>query len=150
MQVGLYGMTMVTKGVTFYLWSPWRCTALEHRLFEAIRQVPGVELVQEPDEASIDVKSDKAWKAAMLAVERVLKGWQEEARDVGTDRRAWYWMIEADTDSNGYDHHGEASNIWGFIRLLIEGATDTDDDDGKSEWIDLNGFGFKVWRNAEG
>jgi hypothetical protein len=36
MRVDLFGLTMDAPGVTFYLWSPWRCSALEHKLFYAL------------------------------------------------------------------------------------------------------------------
>jgi hypothetical protein len=151
MKIDLYGISLVARGVTFNLWSPWRCMAIEHRLFEAIRQVPGLELVTEPDEASIDVKTEKQMAAVQLAIERVLKGWQEEASDAGTgaERRNWFWLLEADTDCNGMDHNGEASHLWAFLRLVIESG-DAAMDGGKSEMIDLNGFGFKLWRAKEG
>src|SRR5436190_1080146 len=37
MRVDFYGLTFETPCVTFYLWSPWRSSALEHKLFEAVR-----------------------------------------------------------------------------------------------------------------
>jgi hypothetical protein len=140
-------MTFITKGITFYLWSPWRCMAIEHRLFEAIRLLPGTEFTQTPDELSIEIKTDKVWKLAREAVERTLKGWQEEATDSGTDRRSWYWLIESDTDANGYDHNGEAAHIWCFVRLMIESGSDINGEGGKVDMIDLEGFGFRVLRN---
>ena len=35
MRIEFFGLTFDTPCVTFYLWSPWRAAALEHRLFEA-------------------------------------------------------------------------------------------------------------------
>ena len=42
------------------------------------------------------VTDAKAFRATLQMAERVLKGWQEEATDAGTDRRSWRWMVEAD------------------------------------------------------
>ncbi len=33
MRIDFYGLVFETPRVTFYLWSPWRAAALEHRLF---------------------------------------------------------------------------------------------------------------------
>ena len=44
--------------------------------------------------------------AALNAVSRVLKGWQEDADPAG-EKRSWRWLLEADTDADGYDHGGE-------------------------------------------
>ena len=104
MRIDLYGMTFDGPAVTYYLWSPWRCTALEHRLFEAVKALPNVEFEQAPDELRLHVTDSKAFKSSLQLSERVLKGWQEEASDSGTDRRSWRWMAEADTDAHGYDH----------------------------------------------
>ena len=40
MRVDLYGLHFETPYVTFYLWSPWRAAALEHRLFESLTGLP--------------------------------------------------------------------------------------------------------------
>ena len=64
MQVDLYGLTMQTPGVTFYLWSPWRCSAVEHRLFDAVRTLPGAEFEQAPDELQIHIEDARAWTQA--------------------------------------------------------------------------------------
>ena len=52
----------------------------------------------------------------MQAVSRVMKGWQEDA-EMGTDRRSWRWLLEGDTNADGYDAHGEPFCAWGFLRL---------------------------------
>ena len=49
MRLHLYGLAFVTSRVTFYLWSPWRCALLEHKLFESIRQLPGVKILNSDD-----------------------------------------------------------------------------------------------------
>ena len=41
MRIDFYGLAFETPRVTFYLWSPWRAAAMEHRLFDAIRALPG-------------------------------------------------------------------------------------------------------------
>ena len=79
--------------------------------------------------------------------ERVLKGWQEEASDAGTDRRSWRWMVEADSDAHGYDHAGEKACIWAFLRLSLDRGNPSEPERGED--IDLNGFGFRVWRADE-
>src|SRR6516164_5498769 len=105
MRINFYGLGFEAPGVTFYLWSPWRAAALEHRLFEAILSLPRVEADQAPDERRIHVSDPKTLRAALQAVARVLKGWQEEA-DPGGERRTWRWLIEGDSDADGYDHTG--------------------------------------------
>src|SRR3712207_9529658 len=87
MRVELFGLTMEAPGVTFYLWSPWRCSALEHRLFDAVKGVPNAQLETGPDELRLHVTDPKAWKASVQHLSRVLKGWQEEAADSGAERR---------------------------------------------------------------
>jgi hypothetical protein len=147
MRIELYGMTFDGPGVTYYLWSPWRCSALEHRLFEGVKALPGVELEQAPDELRLHLTDAKVFKASVQLVERVLKGWQEEASDSGTDRRSWRWMVEADSDSHGYDHTGEKACLWAFLRLSLDRGSATEGERGED--IDLNGFGFRVWRADE-
>ena len=92
MRVDFYGLAFETPRVTFYLWSPWRATALEHRLFESVSKVPRVEAEAGPDERRLHVTDPKALRAAVQVVARVLKGWQEEA-DAASERRsgAGYW-----------------------------------------------------------
>jgi hypothetical protein len=147
MRIDLYGMTFEGPGVTFYLWSPWRCSALEHRLFDSIKALPNVEFEKVPDELRLHLTDPKAFRAALQMAERVLKGWQEEASDSGTDRRAWRWMVEADSDSHGYDHAGEKASVWAFLRLSLDRGSATEGERGED--IDLNGFGFRVWRADE-
>src|SRR5947199_267169 len=97
MRVDFYGLVFETPKVTVYLWSPWRASALEHRLFEAVHGLPGLRTVQEADEMHVEITDAKTWRSALQGVCRVIKGWQEEA-DPGTERRAWRWLLEADTD----------------------------------------------------
>jgi hypothetical protein len=143
MRVDLYGLLFETTGVTFHLWSPWRASAVEHRLFDAIRQLPHVQFEPAPDELRANTKDAKALKQALLAVERILKGWQEEASDAGGDRRTWRWLVEADTDAHGYDHNGERTSIWAFLRLTLERNAPGETDKGFED-IDLNGFGLRI------
>ncbi|MFY7953080.1 MAG: hypothetical protein ACOVT5_11285 [Armatimonadaceae bacterium] len=147
MLVDLYGLTMDAAGVTFHLWSPWRCSALEHRLFEAVKGVPGAEFETQPDELRVYVEDAKPWKAAVQGMERVLKGWQEEASEAGTDRRSWRWMIESDVDADGYDLHGERACFWVYLRLALDRGGPGDGE--KGEDIDLNGIGISVWAEEE-
>ena len=118
MRIEFYGLTFETPRVTFHLWSPWRATALEHRLFDAVRNLPGVESETWPDEWRIRVTHQRTWRAAMQTAARVLKGWQEDA-DPASERRSWRWLLEADTDANGYDHTGAPVCLWGFLRVAL-------------------------------
>jgi hypothetical protein len=141
MRFDFYGLAFETPRVTFYLWSPWRSTALEHRLFEAIRQLPRVHPEEGPDELRIHLEDAKACRAALQVVARVLKGWQEEG-DPATERRSWRWLMEADTDADGYDHNREPASLWGFLRLSLDRGGPGEPD--KGEDIDLEGFGLQV------
>lgn len=147
MLVDLYGLRMEAGGVTFYLWSPWRCSSLEHRLFEAVKGVSGAEFETQPDELRVHIDDAKGWKAAAQHIERVLKGWQEEATDSGGERRSWRWLIETDVDANGYDLHGERACFWAYVRLSLDRGGPADQE--KGEDIDLNGFGLSVWTTEE-
>ncbi len=147
MRIDLYGITFDGPAVTYYLWSPWRCTALEHRLFDSIKTLPGVEFEKAPDELRLHITDAKAYKNSLQMAERVLKGWQEEGTDTGTDRRSWRWMVEADCDAHGYDHAGEKACVWAFLRLSLDRGNPSEPERGED--IDLNGFGFRVWRADE-
>jgi hypothetical protein len=140
MRFDFYGLAFETARVTFHLWSPWRATALEHRLFEALRGLPRAEVEEFADELRLHVGDPKTCRSALQAVARVLKGWQEEA-DPGSERRSWRWLLEGDTDDAGYDHNGEPTSLWGFLRLSLErgGPSEADKED-----IDLDGFGLQV------
>jgi hypothetical protein len=147
MRVDLYGLTFETPQVTFHLWSPWRASELEHRLFNAVRTLPRTEAEDLAEERRIRVTDPKTWKAALQAISRVLKGWQEEA-DPGSERRFWRWLLEGDSDADGYDHTGELISLWGFLRISLErGGPDEAD---KGEDIDLHGFCIRIWREAGG
>jgi hypothetical protein len=147
MHIEMYGLQFETPTVTFYLWTPWRASYIEHRLFDAISHVPNVEIEKTPEEIRLHISDAKSWRAALQAVARVLKGWQEEAES-GTERRAWRWMLEADIDCNGYDHSGERASLWGFVRLGLDHTNPGEGD--KVEEIDLNDFGFRVYPKEEG
>jgi hypothetical protein len=147
MKVELYGLTMDAPGVTFHLWSPWRSAALEHKLFDAVSTIPGVALERQPDELCIDVTESKTWKQAVLNLERVLKGWQEEGVDAENEKRSWRWLLESDVDGNGFDHKGERAAFWLFLRLGIERGGPADAE--KGEDVDMNNFGICVWGAEE-
>src|SRR5215210_121013 len=133
MRVDLFGLTMDAPGVTFYLWSPWRCAALEHKLFDAIKGVPNASIEEAADEVRVHVTDPKGW---------------EEASDVGKDeRRGWRWLLEADVDASGYDMQGERASFWWYVRLSLDRGGPSDAE--KGEDIDLNGFGVQVWGTKE-
>jgi hypothetical protein len=77
----------------------------------------------------------------LQAVARVLKGWQEEA-EPGSERRTWRWLMEGDTDEAGYDHNGEPTSLWCFLRVGLERGGPGDME--KAEDVDLDGFGLEV------
>jgi len=148
MRVELYGLTFEAPTVTFYLWSPWRASSVEHRLFDAIRQLPAAKVEQAPDEQRIAIHDAKAVKLGISSVERILKGWQEEASEAGGDRRTWRWLVEADTDSDGYDHNGDKASLWAFLRLSLERSQLSEAEKGLEE-IDMNGFGMRIGGGEE-
>ena len=148
MRMDLYGLSFEGPGITFYLWSPWRASSIEHRMFEGIRAASGANVEKGPDELQIPVRDAKTYKTAVQLVERVLKGWQEESTEAGNERRTWRWTLEADVDFHGYDHAGEAASVWGFLRLTVEREA-TPEGGQRGEEIDLNGFGFRLWRQDE-
>jgi hypothetical protein len=141
MRATFYGLVFEVPRVSFYLWSPWRASALEHRLFEVLRRLPQVSLEEGPDEMRLHITDPQTYQNALVALERVLKGWQEEA-DPGSERRHWRWLLEGDTDASGYDHTGAPVSLWGFLRVTLErgGLGELE----KSEDLDLEDFGFEV------
>jgi hypothetical protein len=142
MRVEFYGLVFETPLVTFHLFTPWRCAALEHRLFEAVGSLPRAEIEKWPDEWRIRVTEPKACRAALQAVERVLKGWQEEA-DPGSERRSWRWLLEGDTNADGYDHSGEPLSLWGLVRASMERGGPAEGERGED--VDLEGFCLRIW-----
>lgn len=147
MRVDFYGLAFETPHVTFHLWSPWRAAALEHKLFEAVRTLPRVEAQTFPDEWQLHVGEPKTFRSAVQAISRVLKGWQEEA-DPPAERRHWRWLLEGDTDADGYDHYGEPNSLWGILRVSLERGGPGEGD--KSEDLDLEGFGLRIWGEDTG
>jgi hypothetical protein len=146
MQINFYGLRFEADRVTCYLWSPWRATALEHRLFNEVKQLKGVHLEQQPDELRVQIADAATLAQALQKMSRLLKGWQEEVAGAGQERRVYRWLIEGDTDEDGFDHAGEVSSIWIYLRAGLDRG-DLDDSE-PSEWIDLIGFGFRLWPMA--
>ncbi len=142
MRIDFHGLVFDTPRISIYLWSPWRASALEHRLFDAVRQVIEEPPEEQPDELRLDVDEPKPWRAALQAMIRVLKGWQEDA-DAGRERRAFRWLLEGDCDSHGYDSLGEVVSLWLFLRLGLERGEPGEPD--KGEEIELEGFGVRIW-----
>ncbi|MBI2805011.1 MAG: hypothetical protein HYX68_08520 [Planctomycetes bacterium] len=143
MQIDFYGLHFDASRVTVYLWTPWRASALEHRLFNEVKQLPGVHLETAPDEMRIQISDEKAFNQAMQNMSRLLKGWQEEATGAGKERRAYRWLFEGDTDEHGYDHANEVACLWIYLRAGIDHGDLEADEPG--EWVDMNGFGLRLW-----
>ena len=143
MRLDFYGLSFHTSSIAFYLFSPWRGSHLEHRVFEAIRTLPDVRLEKSAEEWRVVLSDPRTVKVALTAVERVMKGWQEDAEPGNGERRSWRWMLEANTDANGYEHTGEVASMWGFLRLGLDRGEPGEPD--KGEDIDLDGFGVQVW-----
>jgi hypothetical protein len=141
MRIDFYNLVFETPQVTFHLWSPWRAAELEHRLFQAVLTQARAEPEKAPDEWVVQIRDPKTCRAAVQAVSRVLKGWQEEA-DPGAERRIWRWLLEGDTDADGYDHTGERFCLWGFLRVSLERGGPGEGD--KAEDIDLQGFSLRI------
>lgn len=147
MRIDLFGLWMEAPGVTFYLWSPWRCSLLEHKLFEALKAVPNASFEPGTDEIRLHITEQKSWRVATQNLSRVLKGWQEEASDAAKDeRRAWRWLLESDVDASGYDMQGERASFWAYVRLSIDRGGPGEE---KGEDLDLSGFGVQIWGNHE-
>jgi len=147
MHVEFYGMVFETPCVSFYLWTPWRASSLEHKLFDAVQALPGVRREQTGDELVAHIEEPKTVRTAFHSVARVLKGWQEEA-EMGTDRRSWRWLVDGDTNADGYDHNGEAFCLWGILRVSLERGGPGEGE--KGEDIDLEGFGVRFWGEKNG
>lgn len=141
MHVDFYGIHFETPSVTFFLWSPWRAAALEHRIFEAVAGLSGVSVEKDADEIRVVIEDAKTWKQALNGTCRVLKGWQEEAEQ-GRERRAWRWLLEGDVDDHGYDHAGEPACLWAFLQLGLERGNF--DDPEKMETVDLSAIGIRI------
>ncbi len=143
MQIEVYGLKFEASRITCYLWTPWRAAALEHRLFNEVKQIPGVHLEQQADEMRVQIADVNAWKQALPRMSRLLKGWQEEATSEGKERRLYRWLFEGDTDEHGYDHANDLACLWLYLRVGLERG---DVEEGEpTEWIDLNCFGLRFW-----
>ena len=143
MQIDFYGFRFETSRITCTLWSPWRASALEHRLFNEMKLLPGVHLETSADELCVQIADAKIWKQALANMSRLLKGWQEEAASAGKERRLYRWLFEADTDEHGYDHANEVACLWVYLRVGLDRG-DLDEEE-TSEWIDMTGFGLRFW-----
>ena len=143
MHIDFYGLRFEASRITCYLWTPWRAAAIEHRLFNEVKQLPGVILETTPEELRIQFADEKTWKLALNNMSRLLKGWQEEATGAAKERRAYRWLFESDTDEHGYDHTNELACFWVYLRLGLEHGDMSDEE--PAEWVDMNGFGLRFW-----
>ena len=62
MRIDFYGVAFETPSVTIHLWSPWRAAELEHRLFQAVRDLPRVQAEKASDEWRLELRDPKSWK----------------------------------------------------------------------------------------
>ena len=143
MQLDFYGLRIEVSRVTAYLWTPWRASAIEHRLFNEVKTLPGVHLETTPEELRVQITDAKQFKQALANMSRLLKGWQEEATSSGKERRLYRWLFEGDTDEHGYDHANEIACLWVYLRVGLDGGDMEADEPG--EWIDMIGFGLRFW-----
>ena len=143
MQIDFYGLRFEASRVTCYLWAPWRASALEHRLFNEVKQLPGVHLESSLEELRVQIADAKTFKQGLGHISRILKGWQEEATGAGKERRVYRWLFEGDTDEHGYDHTNEVACLWIYLRVGLEQGDFDEAEPG--EWIDLSGFGLRLW-----
>jgi len=112
-----------------------------------VKGVSGAKFETAPDELRVHVTDAKAWKLCVQHISRILKGWQEEASEAGTERRSWRWLLESDVDTNGYDMNGDKATIWAYVRLSLDRGGPGENE--KGEDIDMNGFGASVWGAEE-
>jgi len=143
MQIDFYGIRFEASRITAILWTPWRASALEHRLFNEIKQLPGVQLESTPEELRVQIDDVKIWKQAQANMSRLLKAWQEEAAGQGKEQRIYRWLFEGDTDEHGYDHNNDIACLWIYLRVGL----DRGDLEGEtlSEWVDMSNFGLRFW-----
>jgi hypothetical protein len=146
MRIDFHGLVFESPRLTISLYTPWRASMIEHRLFEAVRQASHAETEEHPDELRLVITEPKSWRAAQHAIVRVLKGWQEDG-DPGRERRSFRWYLEGDTDAHGFDLQGEPLSLWLFLGLSIDRGGPGEPD--KGEDIDLEGFGVRIWPQAE-
>lgn len=73
MLINLTGLIFETPCLVVHLYSPWRASALENKLFENIKQLPGVVLEQAQDELIISIRDINTWKLALAACVRSRK-----------------------------------------------------------------------------
>jgi len=143
MRVELFGLCFETPGVTAHLWSSWRASTLETRMFDLLKALSPTVYEKSDDEHRLHIDDAKVWKTAMNTISRVMKGWQEEASDNGGERRSWCWMVEGDVGASGYDHTGEPANLWAFLRLTLD--LNRPGEAEKAEIVDLDNLGFCIW-----
>lgn len=142
MQIDFYGMRFETPRVTCYLWMPWRATALEHRIFTAVRKLPDAVVETEKHDEHIHITDESLWEQTFHVVSRVLLGWQEDAV-TAEERRSWRWVLEGNTDNHGFDHTGEPASVWLFLRLSLDQGGPAEPE--KGEDLDLHSFGIRLW-----
>ena len=126
------------------LWSPWRATALEHRLFNEVKQLPGVHLESTPDEhARADRRRQgmEASHAQHVAAAQRLAGGSRRRRQ-GTPRlslahrRRHRRARLRSRQRNRLAFGSTCASAW--TAAIIDDAE-------PSEWIDLSGFGLRFW-----
>lgn len=142
MHISFYGLRLQVERISVALWSPWRSSKLEHRLFDSVRKLPNVRPEPARDEEVLVISDELTWEAALQGMIRILKGWQEDAAP-GSEKRHWRWFVEGDSDAYGYDHGNEPFTLWVYLRLLVEQGMPSEDY--KVEEIELGGLNIRFW-----
>jgi hypothetical protein len=142
MRLDFFGLGFEVAGASFSLLSPWRAPVLANRCFKAVQEVPGLETTEGSDELQVKVTNPRTWQAALDAVTRVLKAWQEDA-ELGDERRSWRWVLRGDGPTHSEKAAGEAVILIGELRLIVERGA-LEDEGMDDEVIDLDGFEFRI------
>lgn len=147
MEITFYQFCITTQKIAIHLYSCWRASQLEHKLFDSARTIVGKEPDRKDDSLVLTITAESTWNQLFQNWVRILKGWEEDAVP-GDERRRWRWVIEGDTDHYGYNHNGDNFALWVFLRTSIEhgeaNAAESIDE------FDLDALGIQLVPNKTG